>query len=840
MNAINKIKGNLQKNVYDYLENFFPEEQKQINDEDAENALIYGIRCFRVKDNKFQRCEICLSVLYDNKLDFFNKEKSKVLTVDFELIDNITFKHLSKVSQLFNFNDNYNFLCDILIKKTGYKYLFQLKKTALLFVKGLLIACRKYYENYNSYVDIPVDKFNTNFNNELEDDELKYLASYLGVEYLALKKEIDINKDNTISIEEFKNYVKKRISGEQFRPIFEKYSTLVYNNKEKVLGPIDLQNFFKDFQKEEISYLEACQIIIEFNSIKENIKKINCIQSFENLLLSGHSFNAKDIESILNHHNKDIITNNNQNPNAPPSSPLKLYLTLYEFNMMLHSLLLTVYDNNKLNKKLDIDHPLTDYFINSSHNTYLKGHQLIGKSSSKMYSTSLLYKFRMVELDCYEGEGNEIVITHGYTLVDDLSLEDVLIELKETAFINSDLPVILSIENHLGEKYQEIMVEKIKTILKDLYIFPRNVMPDHLPNLRDLKKKFLIKCGGSKLWLNETIPVKQHVKQVYNLNNSFLLEQILNPSNQLIEKKIIFLDKISQTKKKREKSVDPKVRRARNLQFNKKKREEEKTIVGLENILGLVGVKFDNEKVIGNYYKPWEMMTIKCSKATKFSEDTVLRKNIFDLTKHCLLRIYPENFDSSNYNIIKCFACGIQGCCLNIQATNDDFTLYNKIFFKQNEGFGYVLKPERFFQEFNSYYDRASYVCKIKIVSLFNFSKLIEEEHLDINDSNKLNLSIYVIGTKEDENNQKYDFKLINGSMFPSFEKENQEVVFKVYDFDLSAIMIKIKLADTIIGRGCIPYSFMKLGFRRIPIYDKQCFNMKDVYMVGHFSLDKF
>ena len=68
----------------------------------------------------------------------------------------------------------------------------------------------------------------------------------------------------------------------------------------------------------------------------------------------------------------------------------------------------------------------------------------------------------MVELDCYEGEGDEIVITHGYTLVDNVNLDDILVELKETAFINSDLPVILSIENHLGNHHQEIMINKLK------------------------------------------------------------------------------------------------------------------------------------------------------------------------------------------------------------------------------------------------------------------------------------------------------------------------------------------------------------------------------------------
>ena len=281
------------------------------------------------------------------------------------------------------------------------------------------------------------------------------------------------------------------------------------------------------------------------------------------------------------------------------------------------------------------------------------------------------------------------------------------------------------------------------------------------------------------------------------------------------------------------------VKRLKNLQFNKT-RGEEKTIIGLEKILGLVGVKFNQEKVNTNYYKPWEMITIKCSKATKFYDDIVERKNITNLTQHCLLRIYPENFDSSNYNIIKCFACGIQGCCLNIQATKDDFTLYNKIFFKQNEGFGYVLKPDRFFNnEMDFYYDRVSHICKIQILSLINISKLIEEAKMDVKSNNNLSLSIYSIGTKEDESNPKHDFKITNGSMFPTFQNGNPNVEFKVYDYDLSAIMIKIKLDDETIGRGCIPYSFMKLGFRRIPVYDNQCFNMKDVYMVGHFSLEK-
>ena len=72
MITLDQIKGNLQKSVYDYLINFCPEDQKNINDEEAENALIYGIECYRIKFNKFYKCEICISYIDDNVLDFYN------------------------------------------------------------------------------------------------------------------------------------------------------------------------------------------------------------------------------------------------------------------------------------------------------------------------------------------------------------------------------------------------------------------------------------------------------------------------------------------------------------------------------------------------------------------------------------------------------------------------------------------------------------------------------------------------------------------------------------------------------------------------------------------------
>uniref|UniRef100_A0A8R1E0A6 Phosphoinositide phospholipase C n=1 Tax=Caenorhabditis japonica TaxID=281687 RepID=A0A8R1E0A6_CAEJA len=170
--------------------------------------------------------------------------------------------------------------------------------------------------------------------------------------------------------------------------------------------------------------------------------------------------------------------------------------------------------------KLDVAsmrEPINRYFIDSSHNTYCSGNQMVyalGHCSAdvEMYRQALLAGCRCIELDVWDNKDKDgdPVITHGPTAVmgmNEIGLVEVCEAIRECAFKSTPYPLILSIENHLGRRQQGKMVQIFRHVfgemmltgpLHDYPLYARDGNDVVYPSPESLKHKILIKAKKKK------------------------------------------------------------------------------------------------------------------------------------------------------------------------------------------------------------------------------------------------------------------------------------------------------------------------------------------------------
>jgi len=156
----------------------------------------------------------------------------------------------------------------------------------------------------------------------------------------------------------------------------------------------------------------------------------------------------------------------------------------------------------------DMTLPLWDYYISSSHNTYLLGHQLVGDSTIEGYIRALLHSCRSVErkrilssfrtrliftaVDIYDGD-REPVVYHGKTLTTKVSLRKVCEAIEKYAFVVSPYPIIISAEVHCSIPQQNMIASIMQEVFGDILVSAPVPKITVLPSPEALKGRILLK-----------------------------------------------------------------------------------------------------------------------------------------------------------------------------------------------------------------------------------------------------------------------------------------------------------------------------------------------------------
>ncbi|XP_051871854.1 inactive phospholipase C-like protein 2 isoform X1 [Pristis pectinata] len=443
-----------------------------------------------------------------------------------------------------------------------------------------------------------------------------------------------------------------------------------------------------DVIKEELIevYHELCTrpeiyfLLVQFSSNKEFLDTKDLMMFLE-------------AEQGMPHVTEQVSMNIIQKYEPSKEGQEKGWLSLDGFTKYLISPECHIFDPEHKKVCQDMTQPVSHYYINASHNTYLIEDQFRGPSDITGYIRALKMGCRSIEVDAWDGPDNEPIIYTGHTMTSQIVFHRVIDVINKYAFVASEYPLILCLENHCSVKQQKVMIQHMKKTLGDkLYTEPPTVEDSYLPSPEVLKYKILLKakklpenCTGLEGDITDEDEGAEMSQKTTGENAD---QQNVAPKRFLLCKELS--DMVSLCK----------------------------SVLFKDFTESLQNQKF------------WEFCSFNEVIASRLANE--YPKDFVNYNKRFLARIYPNpmRIDSSNMNPQDFWKCGCQVVAMNYQTPGLMMDL-NIGWFRQNGNCGYVLRPAIMREEV-SYFSAntkdsvpgvSPQLLHIKIISGQNFPK---------------------------------------------------------------------------------------------------------------------
>uniref|UniRef100_A0A3B3W1V7 Phosphoinositide phospholipase C n=1 Tax=Poecilia latipinna TaxID=48699 RepID=A0A3B3W1V7_9TELE len=514
---------------------------------------------------------------------------------------------------------------------------------------------------------------------------LKYLMAGISDEdSLQTFSEADKNGDGTLSIGEVHQLLHKlnvNLPKQKVKDMFQEADT---DEIQGSLGFDEFCSFYKMISTRRDLYL----IMISYSNQKEVLDLQDLARFLEN---------EQKMRGLSREHLFDIVAKFE----PCPENLQHMVLGIDGFTNYMRSPAGDIFnpEHNQVNQ--DMTQPLTNYFIATSHNTYLTGDQLLSQSRVEMYAYVLQAGCRCVEVDCWDGPDGEPIIHHGYTLTSKILFKDVVETINKYAFTKSPYPVILSIENHCTVPQQKKMAEYLREVLQDKLDLTNVSVQEckKLPSPEILKGKILIK--GKKLPANLDPDAEEGDVSDEDTGNE---EEEDDDDSDNDLQKILEISEFQNSKIPFK--MSPLNFTPANFRLFKNIHVFSLANVIILTFLSVFGTTMlsyvDNDPntqavvmdfCFAGFLSSWQVSSLN---ETVMNQILQLKPGeLVRFNQRQLIRVYPSNFrvDSSNFNPQPYWNTGCHMVAMNYQTEGRMLEL-NRAKFSSNGNCGYILKPK--------------------------------------------------------------------------------------------------------------------------------------------------